>query len=333
MTKCRLLIIDNEKVFLDQLEETIVREHKPYAKEKGIALSIEKAYSPEDLEELGGKTYDIILSDLCLTNEDEEDQGNSTAIQWLEIIKDTKPIIILLSAHIDDDKIVQRVIEKLTGIRIIPKEPASLWKMQLFSALGEFKNYMRLINNNIQLQYMDRNFKSFVMNFEEGKDLRMRHMAILFADIRYFTKLCDYFQEKQIIICRKMDEYFIDVEEVIYKCGGIFDKILGDGIMAEFIDGITPHNYLKCALEATEELVCKFTKLKDNLNKKLLGNKADKEGKKIIESLSLGCGIYAGNIYFGKFGNEKRNHLTAMGHEVNMAQRLESAARIDTYTG
>ena len=118
---------------------------------------MKKAYSPADLKELGGKIYDIILSDLCLTDEDEEDPGNSTAIQWLETIKDTEPIIILQSAHIDDEKIVRRIIEKLTGIRIIPKNPASLWKLQLFSALGQFKDYTHL-------QYRDRPLRKILLH-------------------------------------------------------------------------------------------------------------------------------------------------------------------------
>ena len=46
MTECRLLIVDDNKGFLDQLEITIDREHKPYAEEKGIALSIEKSIQP-----------------------------------------------------------------------------------------------------------------------------------------------------------------------------------------------------------------------------------------------------------------------------------------------
>ena len=333
MTECRLLIVDDSKVFLDQLEITIDREHKPYAEEKGIALSIEKAYSPADLKKLDGKTYDIILSDLCLANEDEENPGNSTAIQWLETIKDTEPIIILLSAYIDNDEIVKSIIEKLDGIRMISKDSVSLWKLQLFSALGQFRNHK-------QLKYMDRNLRKFVMKFNEGEELTMRYMAILFADIRNFTKLCDYFQKQQKTICQQMEVYFNEVEKIIYKYGGIFDKILGDGIMAEFIDfefidfeftdASIPHNYLQRALVATEELVYKFTQLKKNLIENLLHKgKPEEEAKQIIENLRLGCGIYAGNINFGSFGGEERKHFTAIGHEVNMAQRLESAARIE----
>ena len=141
MAKCRLLIVDDNRDYLDQLEKTIEEEHIPYAKEKSIELIIEKAYSPEELEERSKNTYDIILSDLCLTDKDEDDPGNSTAIQWLEKIKDTEPIIILLSAYIDDDDIVQSIIEKLTGIRIVTKDPISLWKLQLFSALDQFQSY------------------------------------------------------------------------------------------------------------------------------------------------------------------------------------------------
>ena len=323
MTECRLLIVDDDKVFLDQLEMTIKREHKPYAEEKGIALSIEKAYSPADLKELDGKTYDIILSDLCLTDEDEKSPRNSSVIQGLETIKGTEPIIILLSDYIDDDEIIQSIIKKLTGTRIIPKIPVSLWKLQLFSAIDQFQSYSEPI------KYMDRNLVRFIRQVHGTEYLTMRHMAILFADVRNFTKLCDYFQEKQDIIFQQMEIYFDGVEELIYKHGGIFDKILGDGIMAEFINEITPHKYLRCALEATEELVYKFTQLKKNLIESLFHKeKPEKEAKEIIKNLSLGCGIYAGNTHFGKFG-DKRKHFTAMGHEVNMAQRLESAARIE----
>ena len=333
MTKCRLLIVDDNKNFLNQLEKTIVREHKPYAEERGIALSIEIAYSPDDLKELGGKTYDIILSDICLTNDDEEDPGNSTAIQWLETIKNTEPIIILLSAHIDDDNIVQSIMKKLTGIRIIPKNPISLWKLQLFSALDQFQSY------SMPIRYMDRNLKEFVrkIKFKEGKEKRLtrKHMAILFADIRNFTELCDFFQEKQYTICEQMQEYFKSAGEIIYRHGGILDKFLGDGIMAEFVDESmdkTIHgNYLICALAATEELVFQFAQLKKNLNEELLNKrKTEEEAKNTIEKLNLGCGIYAGNIYFGMFGDKDQDYLTAMGHEVNMAQRLESAARFDS---
>ena len=166
MTECRLLIVDNNKVFLKQLEMTIDRVHKPYAEKKGIALSIEKAYSSEALKKLDGETYDIILSDLCLTDEDEEDPGNSTAIQWLETIKGTEPIIILLSDYIDNDEIVQSIIERFTGIRIIPKNPVSLWKMQLFSALDQFQNY------SMPIRYMDRNLVKLIRQLHGEEDLK-----------------------------------------------------------------------------------------------------------------------------------------------------------------
>ena len=324
MTECRLLIVNDDKVFLDQLEMTIDREHKPYVEGKGIALSIEKAYSPADLKELDGETYDIILSDLCLTDEDEEDPGNSSAIQWLETIKGTEPIIILLSDYIDNDEIVQSIIERFTGIRIIPKNPVSLWNMQLFSALDQFQNY------SIPIRYMDRNLVKLIRQLHGEEDLKRMHMAILFVDIRNFTKLCDYFQKNQDIIYQQMAKYFNGAEKTIHTNGGIIDKIMGDCIMVEFVDEITPQNYLKSALTATEELVRQFAQLKKNLNKKLLHEeKTEKEAEDIIEKLSLGCGIYAGNINFEKFGDKERKHFMAMGHEVNMAQRLESAARIE----
>ena len=65
-------------------------------------------------------------------------------------------------------------------------------------------------------------------------------VAVLFADVRGFTKLSG--TQPPEVVMSILQQLFKAMHQVIYDCGGLVDKHLGDGLMAVFGLGGNPGN-------------------------------------------------------------------------------------------
>ena len=61
---------------------------------------------------------------------------------------------------------------------------------------------------------------------------RKIELAVLFADVRGFTKLSSSTGAREVISV--LQRLFQPIHQIIYDSGGIVDKHLGDGLMAVF---------------------------------------------------------------------------------------------------
>lgn len=146
--------------------------------------------------------------------------------------------------------------------------------------------------------------------FDNGVDM---NIAILFADIREFTKLSERKLPFDLVFL--LNEYFRAMGESITREGGRIDKFIGDGIMALFgLDG-DPKKACVDALAAARAMSETLQKLNVALENDL------------SQPLRLGIGIHFGYAVVGKMGYEAVSSLTAIGDTVNTASRLESATK------
>lgn len=137
--------------------------------------------------------------------------------------------------------------------------------------------------------------------------------AVLFADIREFTKLAERKLPYDLVFL--LNEYFRAMGECITREGGRIDKFIGDGIMALYgLDG-DPQKACEDALAAARAMSEGLQKLNIALENDLL------------QPLRLGIGIHFGYAIVGKMGYESVSLLTAIGDIVNTASRLESATK------
>ena len=114
------------------------------------------------------------------------------------------------------------------------------------------------------------------------------NIAVLFADIRDFTKLVERKLCYDLVFL--LNEYFRAMGECITREGGRIDKFIGDGIMALFgLDG-DPQKACEDALAAARTMSEGLQKLNIALENDL--------------SLRLGIGIHFGYAIFGKMGYE-----------------------------
>lgn len=140
-----------------------------------------------------------------------------------------------------------------------------------------------------------------------------RRIAILFADLRGFTKLSEGKLPYDVVFV--LNQYFKAMGEAVDSAGGKLDKFIGDGVMALFGIDEGPDEGCRRAVEAARRMAAALVQLNDAL-------KMDLDQK-----LRIGIGIHCGPAIVGEMGHGSAMHLTAVGDAVNTASRLESATK------
>ena len=181
-----------------------------------------------------------------------------------------------------------------------------------------------------------------------------REVTVLFADVRGFTELTDYTQERVADYVREhklsrdaaetcfeefagetlntVNLYLSCVADAVKKHGGTLDKYIGDCVMA-FWGAPTPHpqQALACVLAAidAQRKMYELNQQRATQNpQRELENRARASAglppKPPLPTLMLGTGINTGLVTVGLMGSDAHIlNYTVFGREVNLASRLE----------
>ena len=142
---------------------------------------------------------------------------------------------------------------------------------------------------------------------------REQEIAVLFCDIRSFTALADHRLPYDIVFL--LNRYFAVVGKAVEQAGGQLDKFIGDGAMALFGLGTSKQEACRQALAASAAIIADLAHLSDEL------------AGEIPAPLRVAIGIHAGPAIVGAMGYGGVMGVTAIGDTVNIASRLESAAK------
>ncbi len=144
-----------------------------------------------------------------------------------------------------------------------------------------------------------------------------KYLTVFFSDIASFTEITDQLEPE--ILTRSLNAYLNEMATVAISHGATIDKYIGDAIMAFFGDPETlgpQHDAVKCVTMA----------LAMQEKAQLLNHELNKIG--VTRPFNIRCGINSGICTVGNFGSENRLDYTAIGNQVNLASRLESAAGV-----
>jgi len=109
--------------------------------------------------------------------------------------------------------------------------------------------------------------------------------------------------------------FLSQITEPVWACRGTLDRYTGDGLIAFWGAPIDQPEHAQQALKAAELMRARLEIMNaENIAKGL-------------PKISLRIGIASGTAMVGDFGTQKRANYTAVGNCINMASRLESAAR------
>jgi adenylate cyclase len=158
---------------------------------------------------------------------------------------------------------------------------------------------------------------------EGGRDLtphtERRRITVMFSDVKGFTSATDGLEPEEL--SRLLNEYLSTMSDIAFKAGATIDKFRGDGMMVFFgapkhLDPKEGANLcLKMALEMNEEV--------GHMKSKWFDEGYDWD-------LGIRIGINTGYATVGEFGSYQRMDYTAIGTEVNIAARLETACELDS---
>jgi adenylate cyclase len=139
-----------------------------------------------------------------------------------------------------------------------------------------------------------------------------RDVVVLFSDLRDFTRLSESLAPEVLI--EVLNGYFQEMVGAIQQHGGLVDKFIGDAVLAVF--GLTESagNPAVAAVSAGLEMRRRL----EAYNAKL--------AERGIQ-LQSGIGIHAGEVVAGYLGSTDRVEFTVIGHNVNLASRIEGQAR------
>ncbi|MGD9363195.1 MAG: adenylate/guanylate cyclase domain-containing protein [Desulfobacterales bacterium] len=143
---------------------------------------------------------------------------------------------------------------------------------------------------------------------------RRRKLVMFFSDIKDFTRTTDSMEPEDM--AELLNEYFSCMNDIIQKYEGTLANITGDALFVFFgaPDSTDDRDHaLRCVRMAMEMQL----KMQD-LQKKWFS-----EG--IEYPLHIRCGINTGMATVGSFGSGQRSEYSAMGMQVNLASRLETA--------
>ncbi len=144
-------------------------------------------------------------------------------------------------------------------------------------------------------------------------EVRTQSVAVLFADIVGFTRLCEMLPPAEAI--GLLRDFHLRMEQAVHEFGGTLDKYLGDGVMATFG---TPHPGPQ---DASNALACARAML-DRVD--AWNAERRRQG---LEAVRIGIGAHCGQVVLGDVGSDRHIEFAVIGDAVNVASRLEALTR------
>lgn len=151
---------------------------------------------------------------------------------------------------------------------------------------------------------------------EPVRDHRRLKLSMFFSDIKDFTRTTDSMEPEDM--GRLLNEYFSCMNDIIQAYEGTLANITGDALFVFFgaPDRTSDRDQALRCVRMAIEMQYKMTELQ---------LKWFNEG--IEHPLQIRCGINTGMATVGSFGSRQRSEYSAMGMQVNLASRLETACQ------
>lgn len=161
-------------------------------------------------------------------------------------------------------------------------------------------------------RYMSRELSERLLESKESiLGGQTQEVSILFTDIQDFTGLTENIGAQATVAL--LNEYFSEMADIVFKHGGILDKYIGDAIMALFGTPFAGPEDADNAVSTAVEMIRAIR----NFNRR-----RQLEGRNPI---GIRLGISTGDVVAGNIGSPRRMDYTVIGHNVNVAARMESA--------
>lgn len=150
--------------------------------------------------------------------------------------------------------------------------------------------------------------------FGDGSGTKLgqeKDLAILFTDIENYTQFAEAFPAYDVV--HVLNRYYQTMNEIIVHHKGIISDVAGDGILALFGVMEDSKNPVLDAINATHGMNTALVQFNEYLN------------QMYDRSFRIRAGINFGKVIVGNFDTGMMSKISAIGDEVNLASRIETA--------
>ena len=205
---------------------------------------------------------------------------------------------------------------------ILRRDPLGILKRQVREIQAE------LTAQREKLQQLKNTFGRYVSNevvqalLEDPRKLELggelRHVTILFADIRGYSTLAEALAPTEVI--GLLNDYFKGVTRVILENKGMINEFEGDAVLAVFGAPLELENHAELAVNSALGMLDAVRDL--NAVWEDDGTAARWRGAG-VDGLAIRIGIHTGEVVAGNIGSEARTKYAVIGDTVNTASRVE----------
>jgi class 3 adenylate cyclase len=312
-----VLLVDDEPQNLRALKRELSHRNPTWT----IHLAHDEKEASQILDQ---HEIDAIVTDLVMATE-------QSGIEVLRRAKAKDPLVMVILITAFEKYLDRYQAFQLGAFDCVQKNMPGIVAVEEISfkaqAALSFRNLARQqIEDQKRLTFLRRYFDPRVFDVLDKTpdvlNIRSGIVTICFWDIRGFSKLCESLKAHPTLIAGFLREYFRVAAEAIFKHEGVLDKFIGDGVMGLFgaLD-MQENDGRESAIHAVGAAL----ELKRHFNQ-LLAKWVEEWVLYTPQAIDigLGCGIHTGNVLVGNVGTEVRDQYTALGPNVNFAQRIEA---------
>jgi adenylate cyclase len=206
------------------------------------------------------------------------------------------------------------VISQSTGIQDLEAQLVQVIASVVGTGLARVQSEAEAARRRVQFEQ----FVSPVVARELDRDPgllagRDREISVLFADIRNFSRLSEQIGAENV--CRLVQSIMNRLNACVREFDGTTVCYLGDGLMAMWNAPVDQPNH---AVQACQAALAMQKQLPD-LNREW--------GEKLNTELGIGVGVNTGVAMVGNTGSDEKPHYGPLGHNVNLASRVEGATK------
>jgi len=285
---------------------------------------------------LPGVYFHMNMTHMLLEGKFYQPQADSTLYSWLILILGTSIILIVQAfghAIVDLFTTIFIVVAAylLDTYYLLPLGYEIKLFFCLFSILAcySWNTFLHFYLANKDKAFLKNAFGSYISPelidemYESGKapklggDVGIR--TAFFTDIQGFSTFSEKLSATQLV--ELLNEYLTAMTDILLHEGGTLDKYEGDAIIAFFGAPMPLEDHAARAFRVG----CKMQERLVELREKWI-DEGDK-WPQIVKDMRMRIGINSGEIVTGNMGSRDRMNYTMMGDSVNLAARLEEAAK------
>ena len=208
---------------------------------------------------------------------------------------------------------LERRIEEVNDIRLRQEKTIELRTMDLQQQKTMVAKAHNILSRYVPPQLVG---KILAGDIAPVREHSRQKLTMFFSDIKDFTQTTDALEPEDM--GRLLNEYFSCMNDIIQHYGGTLANISGDALFVFFgaPDRTTDRDHALRAVKMAIDMQRKMGELQQ---------KWFNEG--IEHPLQIRCGVNTGMATVGSFGSRQRSEYSAMGMQVNLASRLETACK------